>query len=40
MAGSTSIEDLLADEEIKVGPVPLRFRVLEAVASTRAAAKE
>jgi DNA-binding winged helix-turn-helix (wHTH) protein len=36
----TSPTVLLADEEINVGPVPLRFRVLEAVASTRAAAKE
>jgi DNA-binding winged helix-turn-helix (wHTH) protein len=31
---------LLADEEIKVGPVPLRFRVVEAAASTRTAAKD
>jgi DNA-binding winged helix-turn-helix (wHTH) protein len=31
---------LLADEEIKVGPVPLRFRIVEAVASTRAAVRE
>jgi len=31
---------LLADEEIKVGPVPLRFRVIEAAATTEVAVKE
>ena len=36
----TSPTVLLTDEEIKVGPVPLRFRVLESAGSTRTAAKE
>ena len=36
----TSPTVLGADEEIKVGPVPLRFRVLEAAASTPTVGKE
>jgi DNA-binding winged helix-turn-helix (wHTH) protein len=36
----TSPTVLLADEEIKVGPVPLRFRAFDAAAATRTAAKE
>ena len=36
----TSPMVLVADEEIKVGPVPLRFRVIEAAATTEVAVKE
>ncbi len=36
----TSPMALLADEEIKVGPVPLRFRILEAAATTEVASSE
>lgn len=35
----TSPMILVSDEEIKVGPVPLRFRIVEAAASTPAAGK-
>jgi DNA-binding winged helix-turn-helix (wHTH) protein len=36
----TSPMVLLADEEIRVGPVPLRFRIFEAAATTQAAVEE